>query len=162
MVAAKACKRLVKRKGKGGWNGCLVENVGMCGGRLEEGGSCRIDVAEQGREIDEGPGDNGVRHPRGRARGYRDPRDNGVPPETAGIVERDIRRHKQPIRQRSEKGQSTVEFAVITAGFIAATVALSALWHAFGDGLLVEHALAVASHHVQSVAPVAVGDIFLY
>lgn len=55
-----------------------------------------------------------------------------------------------------------MEFAVITAGFIAATVALSALWHALGGGLLVEHALAVASHHVQSVAPVTIADIFLY
>lgn len=77
-------------------------------------------------------------------------------------MERDIGRHKQPLRHRSERGQSTVEFAVITAGFLAATVALSLLWHAFGDGLLVEHALAVASHHIQSVAPTAVADIFLY
>lgn len=61
-----------------------------------------------------------------------------------------------------ERGQSTVEFAVVTAGFLAATVALSALWHAFGDGMLVEHALAVASHHLQGVAPTTWADIFLY
>ena len=51
---------------------------------------------------------------------------------------------------------------MVTAGFLAATVALGALWHAIGDGLLVEHALAVASHHVQAVAPATVADIFLY
>ena len=55
-----------------------------------------------------------------------------------------------------------VEFAVVTAGFLALTVALATLWHAFGDGLLVEHALAVASHHIQSVAPATITDIFLY
>ena len=51
---------------------------------------------------------------------------------------------------------------MVTAGFLAATVALGAMWHAFGDGLLLEHALAVASHHVQAVAPAALVDIFLY
>ena len=61
-----------------------------------------------------------------------------------------------------QRGQSTVEFAIVTAGFLAATVALSALWHAFGGGLLVEHALSVASHHIQSVAPATLVDIFLY
>ena len=73
-----------------------------------------------------------------------------------------IGRHKQPLGKRGERGQSTVEFAVVTAGFVAASVALAALWHAFGDGLLVEHALAVASHHIQAVAPVTVADIFFY
>ena len=61
-----------------------------------------------------------------------------------------------------DSGQSTVEFAVVTAGFLAATAALSALWHVLSDGMLVEHALAVASHHVQAVAPATLVDIFLY
>ena len=51
---------------------------------------------------------------------------------------------------------------MITAGFLAATVALGTMWNAFGGGLLVEHALAVASHHVQAVAPTTIADIFLY
>ena len=63
---------------------------------------------------------------------------------------------------RGERGQSTVEFAVVTAAFLAATVALGAMWHAVGDGLFIEHALAVASHHVKSVSPVVIGDVFLY
>ena len=61
-----------------------------------------------------------------------------------------------------ERGQSMVEFAVVTAGFLSATVALSLLWHAFEGGMLVEHALAVASHHVQAVLPTTIADIFLY
>lgn len=61
-----------------------------------------------------------------------------------------------------ERGQATVEFAVVTAGFLAATIALGALWHAIGDGLLVDHAVAVASHHLQTAALSTVVDIFLY
>ena len=42
------------------------------------------------------------------------------------------------------------------------SVALGALWHVIGDGVFVEHALAVASHHIQLVFPTTVADIFLY
>lgn len=65
-------------------------------------------------------------------------------------------------RLSSDDGQATVEFAVVTAGFLAATVALGVMWHAIGDGLLVDHAAAVASHHLQAAAPATVADIFLY
>lgn len=65
-------------------------------------------------------------------------------------------------RLRDGHGQSTVEYAVIMAGFLAMLVGLSALWHAFDGGMFVEHALAVASHHIQRVAPVTVVDLFLY
>ena len=50
----------------------------------------------------------------------------------------------------------------MTVGFLAATLALSALWHALGGGLLIEHALAVASHHIQGIAPATLVDLFLY
>ena len=71
--------------------------------------------------------------------------------------------HKRPVgKLRGASGQSTVEFAVITAGFLAVTVALSTMWHAFEGGLLVEHAVSVASHHIQAVAPTTIADIFLY
>ena len=62
----------------------------------------------------------------------------------------------------NERGQSTVEFAVVMAAFLAVMTALAVMWRAFEGGLLVEHALAVASHHIQSVAPVTLVDIFLY
>lgn len=66
------------------------------------------------------------------------------------------------MRYLDERGQSTVEFAVIMMGFAAITAALAALAHGFGDGLFVAHALATASHHIQSVSPVTAADIFLY
>ena len=61
-----------------------------------------------------------------------------------------------------ETGQSTVEFAIVTAGFMAVTAVLSLMRHVFGDGVVVEHALAVASHHIQLVAPATMVDVFLY
>lgn len=76
---------------------------------------------------------------------------------------RNRQRHQRAVdRFGNRMGQSTVEFAVVTAGFLSVTIALSLLWHAFGDGLLVEHALAVASHHIQAVLPTTIADIFLY
>lgn len=51
---------------------------------------------------------------------------------------------------------------MIAAGFMSLTVALAAVWRLVGGGLLVEHALAVASHHIQTVAPATIPDIFLY
>ena len=81
----------------------------------------------------------------------------------AGAVERHLGRNQQLVGTIvGDSGQSTVEFAVVMAGFLAVTVALGALWRALSDGLLVEHALAVASHHIQAVAPVTIVDIFLY
>ena len=59
-------------------------------------------------------------------------------------------------------GQSTVEYAVVFFGFIAIIAALSIMGRAFGSGLLVEHALASASHHLQLVAAGAASDVFLY
>ena len=61
-----------------------------------------------------------------------------------------------------ERGQSTVEYAVVMAGFLSLVVGLSALWHAFDSGLVISHVLSVASHHIQLVAPVTIVDLFLY
>lgn len=55
-----------------------------------------------------------------------------------------------------------MEFAIVTAAFLALLAALGALWRMLGTGLIIEHALAVASHHIQSAAPAAIVDIFLY
>lgn len=64
--------------------------------------------------------------------------------------------------RNGERGQSTIEFAVVMAGFLALVAALGVLWCFIGGGILVEHALGVASHHIQAVAPTTVADIFLY
>ena len=45
---------------------------------------------------------------------------------------------------------------------ISLTVALASLWHLFDGGVIVEHALSVASHHIQAVAPATIADLFLY
>lgn len=59
-------------------------------------------------------------------------------------------------------GQSTIEFALITFGFLSLVIAVSVLWHAFADGLFVEHALSSASHHLSGISLGVVGDVFLY
>lgn len=64
--------------------------------------------------------------------------------------------------RESESGQGTVEFALVTVGFLAVVVACGALWRALGDGAFVEHALTSASHHVQAAMPGSIADVFLY
>lgn len=66
------------------------------------------------------------------------------------------------IDRLDESGQATVEYAVVTGAFLVIVVALAALWRQVESGLLVEHALAAASHHVQLTAPGFLADIFLY
>lgn len=60
-----------------------------------------------------------------------------------------------------ESGQSTVEFAVVTAAVLAVVIGLGALWRAFESGMFVEHALAAASHHVQGAIGALV-DVFMF
>lgn len=61
-----------------------------------------------------------------------------------------------------ECGQSTVEYAIILAAFLAVVLGLGALWHLFDTGLVVDHALQSASHHLQQVSEGALIDVFLY
>ena len=44
------------------------------------------------------------------------------------------------------KGQSTVEFAVVLGVFLAAFLALAAMWHAASSGSLVDLAIDASSH----------------
>lgn len=61
-----------------------------------------------------------------------------------------------------EKGQATVEFAVIAAAFFSLVVALGVLWRAFDQGLFIQHALSSASHHIESVSLGGIADVFLF
>ena len=61
-----------------------------------------------------------------------------------------------------ELGQSTVEFAVATVGFLALALGIGALWRGVSGGMFVEHAISSASHHIGSVAPQAAADMLLY
>lgn len=150
-------------KGKERCNGCVVENVGIGASRfsahvVEFAVACGFLG-----EIAVGAGDHGIRDPRRSVGRDSHTRDNGVQTPAPGAVERHLGRDQQLVGTIVEdSGQSTVEFAVVMAGFLAVTVALGALWRALSDGLLVEHALAVASHHIRAVAPVTIVDIFLY
>ncbi len=65
-------------------------------------------------------------------------------------------------RACSESGQSTVEFAVVTAAFLVVVVGLGALWRLASGGALVEHALATATHCVERASPQAMADVLLY
>lgn len=60
-----------------------------------------------------------------------------------------------------ERGQGTVEYAVVTAAFICVLVAGAALWRALSSGLFVDHALMAASHHIQGAVG-WVADLFSY
>ena len=78
-------------------------------------------------------------------------------------MERDSGRNQRVVGKSAyEDGQSTVEFAIVTAAFAVVTVALAVLWHVSGDGLLAQHALASASHHVQGVMSAYLSDVLLY
>lgn len=69
---------------------------------------------------------------------------------------------RRRVRLSGEAGQSTVEFAVITAAFLALALGIGALWHGFSGGMFVEHALSSASHHVGGATPQAAADMLLY
>lgn len=66
-------------------------------------------------------------------------------------------------KMRSERGQGTVEYAVVLAGVLCMVVALGVvLAKAMGEGLFVEHALMSASHHLQLAALGSVADVFAF
>lgn len=62
---------------------------------------------------------------------------------------------------RDLSGQSTVEFALVTAALLCVVIGLSAFWRLAGQGVLVEHAVVSASHHVAGSAS-ATADVFAY
>lgn len=63
--------------------------------------------------------------------------------------------------RRDSQGQSTVEFALVTAALLCVVVGLGAFWHVAGQGVIVDHAVAAASHHVAGSVS-ATADVFAY
>ena len=57
-------------------------------------------------------------------------------------------------------GQSTVEFAVVTAALLVIVVGLGAIWHLFADGVVVDHAVAAAAYHTQGGNDGVLADVF--
>ena len=176
-----ALMRLSREEWRGGRHAnereVLATDGGKSTGRLRLGD----DAHARACEIDEGPRDDGVRHPGRRACRHRDPGNHAFQAQAAGTVDCHSRWNKRTIglscdddcafgsrglkaraRLAEKRGQSTVEFAIVMAGFLSLTVALAAMWRFLGSGAIVDHVLAVASHHIQTVAPVTITDIFLY
>ncbi len=62
----------------------------------------------------------------------------------------------------ANQGQSSVEYAVVLAAFLALVVGLGVMSRFMGSGVILDHALQSASHHLQNVATGAWIDVFLY
>ena len=65
-------------------------------------------------------------------------------------------------RIRDIRGQGTIEYAIVIAGFLALIVALGALWRFLESASLVEHAVQGASHHVSGASLGGILDVLLY
>lgn len=63
---------------------------------------------------------------------------------------------------RGQRGQASVEYALVLLAFVASFVALAAIWHAARDGLLLERARDAASHSFASGLLDASKDFLLY
>ena len=61
-----------------------------------------------------------------------------------------------------ETGQSTVEYALISAAFLALIIGLGFLWRSVASGEFEDHAVLSASHHIQSSAVGGCVDVLLY
>lgn len=64
------------------------------------------------------------------------------------------------LKINSENGQSTVEFAIVTAAMLVIVIALGLFWKLGDDGIFVDHAQSSASHHLEDAAAGIVGDVF--
>lgn len=60
------------------------------------------------------------------------------------------------------EGQSSVEHVIVFAAFLAMVIGLGAVANLLESGLVLEHALQSASHHLNNVLTAAWADIFLY
>lgn len=63
---------------------------------------------------------------------------------------------------KNNKGQSTVEYAVVLAALLAIVLGLGALARLFTSASVVNHAIFSASHHVGGDMVAAVLDIFAF
>lgn len=57
-------------------------------------------------------------------------------------------------------GQSTIEFAIVTAAILIIVIGLSLFWNLGDMGILVSHAVGSASHHLEDTMLGIVGDLF--
>ena len=64
-------------------------------------------------------------------------------------------------RLECERGQSTVEYAIVLTAFLGIIVAIGLLGNALGDGLFIDHAIMAASHNI-GVLLGGGADVFSY
>lgn len=74
--------------------------------------------------------------------------------------DRSARRSKAHFPRAGECGQSTVEFCLVLAGFMAVALGLWAVVSAFADGQLPIHAIASAGHVLAASPAGVLADIF--
>ena len=60
------------------------------------------------------------------------------------------------------EGQATVEFAIVMAAFLVVIAAGAVAYRAFDQGILAEHAVYSASHHLEGDTVGALADVFAY
>ncbi len=63
---------------------------------------------------------------------------------------------------RECRGQGSVEYALVLFAFLGVLAGLGLLGDLLDAGVLLEHALQSASHHISSAAPGAFSDVFMY
>lgn len=66
------------------------------------------------------------------------------------------------LRAWGRAGQGTVEYAIVLFAFLAMVAGAGSVWRMLEAGAPVQHAVQSASHHVASVAPGALSDVFMY
>lgn len=72
-------------------------------------------------------------------------------------------RAERPVRDGGcERGQATVEYAVVAGALVAVVVGLGALWRLAESGALVDHAVLSASHHIHMATLGGGADVLLY
>lgn len=146
-------------------NEFLVENIRF-GSNEGNDTSCAY---AKGHEIGVRARNNRVCHLSRRTCGDRYHSNHGVQaedPRTLGCHrqwdQQSMKKSQVFSRRIGKSGQSTVEFAIITAGLLALIVGLGAFWRALDSGLFIEHALAAASHHFLDVPAAFLADIFRF
>lgn len=61
---------------------------------------------------------------------------------------------------KESNGQSTVEFAIVVAAMLTIVIAIAAMWKLGDRGMLIDHTLSSASHHLKDACAGIVGDVF--
>lgn len=65
-------------------------------------------------------------------------------------------------RLAGERGQSTVEYALVLFAFLSMLLSLGAVWHAVRDGALVDRAIEASSHQLGADVLGSARDLALF